>query len=526
MYYYRDYRKKKKRKTGKIIASIFALLLVLVIVVVVKTLTYPFAKFETTQDTEIIYHDVTNEAIQRLVNGIRIPTISEDASKTVDNPFDHFKAYLPEAFPEIYEAMDTLTVNKYGLLYHWKGKNPELNPVLFIAHYDVVPVAGYESSEEWFGADVFRPNDPEKGSIEEFQTQWDYPPFSGAVADGRIYGRGTLDVKSMLFAQLEAATTLLVDSFQPEQDIWFAYGFDEEISGKEGALKIADYFKQKNITFDAVYDEGSVVVAPGVAGINRPLALVGVAEKGFCTVNITVKGMGGHSSMPPRKSSLVLASEIIGKLNKNQLPAEIIPPVASFLNHAGGSMDFTSRMAIANQWLLKIPLLHVLEQSPATNALVRTTTAVTMAKGSDAPNVLSSTAEIVVNFRILTGNSVEMVVNHVNDICADYDVDIRVENAREPSNLSPENTRAFRAIENSISKLYPDAMVASYITLTATDAQKYETVSRNVYRIMPVYLNEYEQRTIHNENEYISIENYGRMIAYYKDMMQSYETIE
>lgn len=526
MYYYRSYKKKKKGKTGKIIATILVLLLALVIVVVIKTLTYPFAKFETTDVTEELNYEVSEEAALRLTNAIRIPTISEDVTKESDNPFDLFKAYLPEAYPEVYKAMDTLSINKYGLLLHWKGEDPERNPILFLAHYDVVPVAGYGAGEDIYGSDVFRPGDAKKESVDEFQNTWSYPPFSGAVADGRVYGRGTLDVKSMLLAQLEAANTLLVDSFQPEQDIWFAYGFDEEIGGAEGAVKMAEYFKQNNIRFDAVYDEGSVVVAPGIAGISRPMVLVGVAEKGFCTVKITVKAMGGHSSMPPHKSSLVLASEIIKKLNSNQLPSQIIPPVASFLDHVGGSMDFVSRMAIANQWMLKMPLLKVLEKNPATNALVRTTTAVTMAKGSDASNVLSSTADISVNFRILTGESVEMVLEHVNNICADYDVDIQVESAREPSNLSSEDTRGFRAIKNSITKLYPEASVASYITLTATDAQKYETVSDNVYRLMPVLLNEYEQRTIHNENEYISLENYGKMISYFKDIMKTFETVE
>lgn len=526
MYYYRSYKKKKKRKTGKIIAVIFALLLALVIVIAIKTLTYPFAKFEAPEITEEISTEVSDEVIERLAKAIQIPTISDDVAKTTDNPFDRFKAYLPEAYPAVYKALDTLSINKYGLLLHWKGKDPVRNPVLFLAHYDVVPVAGYESAEDWYGSDVFRPGDMKKSPIDNFQTTWDYPPFSGAVADGRVYGRGTLDVKSMLLAQLEAVNTLLVDSFQPEQDIWFAYGFDEEIGGEEGAVKMAEYFKEKNITFDAVYDEGSVVVAPGIAGISRPMALVGMAEKGFCTINITVKGMGGHSSMPPRKGSLVLAAEIIDKLNSNQLPAQIIPPVASFLDNIGGSMDFVSRMAIANQWLLKMPLLKVLEGNPATNALVRTTTAISMAKGSDAPNVLSSTATITVNFRILTGETVEDVVNHVKDICTGYDVDIEVQTAREPSNISSDETRAYQALKKTITRIYPEALVATYVTLTATDAQKYETVSDNVYRLMPVFLNEYEQRTIHNENEHISIENYGKMIAYYKDIMRTFETVD
>jgi carboxypeptidase PM20D1 len=230
--------------------------------------------------------------------------------------------------------------------------------------------------------------------------------------------------------------------------------------------------------------------------------------------------------MPPRKSSLVLAAEIIRKLDSKQFPAHITPSVELFLDQVGESMGFLSRMAIANQWLLEAPLLKILEQHPATNALVRTTTAVTMAEGSNAPNVLSATAGITVNFRILTGDSVERMVDHVKEVCDGYDADVRVDVSREPSALSSVDTRAYRAIEHSIAKFYPEAPVVSYTSLTATDARWYETVSKNVYRLMPVCLNEYEQRTIHGENESISLENYGRMIAYYKDLMATFETVE
>ncbi|MDR3118008.1 MAG: M20/M25/M40 family metallo-hydrolase [Mediterranea sp.] len=526
MQYYRDYRKKKKKKTGKILAILLSLLLVLLIVIVIKTIIYPFAKFETPAVTEQTNTGASDEAVWRLAKAIRIPTISQDADKTTDNPFDSFKVYLSEAYPEVYKAMDTLSINKYGLLFHWKGKDTLRNPILFLAHYDVAPVVRHKCGEDMFGEEVFRPGDPKKEAIGKYQTAWDFPPFSGAVANGRIYGRGTLDAKSMMMAHLEAATTLLANSFQPEQDIWFAYGFDQETGGTKGALKIAEYFKQNNITFDAVYGEGSVVTAPGVAGIDRPVALVGIAEKGSCTISITVKEKGGHSSMPPSKSSLVLAAEIIEKLNSKQFPADIIPLVKTFLDNVGGDMNFISRMAIANQWLLEAPLLKLLKQDPATNALVRTTTAVTMVKGSNAPNILSTTADITVNFCILTGDSVGKVVNHVKEICDGYDVDIRVDTSCEPSSLSSEKTRAWRAVKNAIARLYPEASMVACIALTATDAQRYETTGKNVYRIMPVCLNEYEQRTIHNENEHISLENYGRMIAYYKNLMKLFETIE
>lgn len=526
-YYYHHHphhrRKKNKNHVGTVILILFLLLVLFVSILFIKTFVYPFAEKQREEVVALPY-ELSEKSVKRLAGGIRIPTVSEYVNLPANNnPFNQFKKYLSEAFPKIYATMDTLTVNKYGLLFHWKGKDTARKPILLLGHYDVVPVAGYDPLTAGPAETIFRMDDPVKAPITAYQTEWTYPPFSGAVADGRIYGRGTLDDKGMLFSILEAADTLILEGFQPEQDIWFAFGFDEEIGGTQGAVKIAEYFKQQNITFDAVYDEGSVIIAPGQAGITKPLAMVGVAEKGSCTIRITVRGLGGHSSMPPAKGSLVYAAEIIQKLNENQMPIALIPPVSSFLDQAGATMGFTTRLAIANKWLLEGALLKGLSKTPATNALIRTTTAITMAKGSDAPNVMASTAEITANFRILTGNTVQMVVEHVRDICEGYDVDIDILAAREPSNISPDNTHGYDMIHKLVPGLYPEATVTPYISVVATDAYKYESVCKNVYRFMPVFLNEYEQRTLHNENEHISLENYAKMIAYFKELMRTYE---
>lgn len=512
----------KKRHTLRWIAGSVALAAVIIIaVVLVRTWTYPFGTGAPLQESAKTDVPLSPLSVERFAGGIRIPTVSEAVHDTVDNPFDRFKAYLPEVYPEIYKKLDTLTINRYGLLFRWPGRNPELGPLLFCSHYDVVPVLDYnEAVNELI---VFRIDDTPVAAIDRYQSGWSYPPFSGAVADGRVYGRGTIDMKGMLFGILEAADALLAEGYTPERDIWFAFGFDEEIGGTQGALRMAAYFKDRGIAFDAVYDEGGIIAAPGLAGIDRAVGLVGTAEKGFCTVKIRVKGMGGHSSMPPAKGTLVLASELVRRLNDHQMPARLVPPIASFLDRVGGTMGFASRMAIANQWLLRGVLLGTLEKSPATNALVRTTTAVTMARGSDAPNVLSSVAEVVVNFRILTGESVADVAEHVKRLCEGYDTEIEVVSAREPSKISPTDTRGFEIIGETAGELYPGALVTAYLTLGGTDAYKYETVSDNVYRFMPVCLNEYEQRTIHNENEYLSLDNYARMIAYFKALMRDYD---
>ncbi|THG69223.1 M20/M25/M40 family metallo-hydrolase [Bacteroides faecichinchillae] len=510
----------------KFFATLLILLFVLVLVLVVRTVTYKFGKVEkNVSDKELVNTAPSEQAIRRFVGGIRIPTISNEFyNETNFKPFDEFMRYLADSYPEVYRVMDVDTINKYGLVFHWKGKNSKLNPILFLSHYDVVPVAGYDPSAMTASDTIFQLNDKPLPSIQAYAEKWEYPPFSGAVANGRIYGRGTLDMKCMLFSLMEGARNLINEGFQPERDIWFAFGHDEEVSGHQGALKIANYFKEKGLHFDAVYDEGGIIAASGSAmeAIQEPLALVGVGEKGFLTLRLAVRGIGGHSSMPPAKSSLIYAAEIIEKLNSNQFPAQIISPITKFFDNVGGYMGFLSRMAIANQWLFEPLLLNTMEKSPASNALVRTTTAVTMAKGSDAPNVLASEAEVTVNFRILPGDSVAGVMEHVQKVCEGYDVSIDIISQREPSGISPENVRGFQIIKEELAEIYPAAIVTSYITIGGTDSYKYQIVSDEIYRFLPICLNQYEQRTIHNENEYISLENFGKVQWYFKEVMRNY----
>ncbi|MCI0922188.1 M20/M25/M40 family metallo-hydrolase [Sphingobacterium rhinopitheci] len=505
----------------KVLLGIIILVIILLVVLIIKTFTYPFASTKNLAKDPAEF-PINEKAVKRLSEAIQIPTVSTvEYGETNFEPFEQFHTFLQQSYPLIFEKLDTATVNKYGLVFHWKGKNSSKKPLLFLSHYDVVPINNYDFANPPAYTPVF--NISEKATpLTEYQDAWTYPPFSGAVDHGRIYGRGTLDMKGMLISILEGADQLLEEGYQPEQDIYFAFGHDEEVSGRQGALKIAEYFKNKNIEFDAVYDEGGYVVSPGsvIKSIDKAIALVGVAEKGFLTLQITVKGTGGHSSMPPKKGSLVLASEIVERLNTDQMPAMITDPIEYFLKNVGGSMDFKSQLAISNQWLLKGLLIKSLENDAASNALIRTTTALTMAHSSDAPNVLSATTEITVNFRILQGNTVEDVMNHVKQVCEGYDVDYKVISSREPSKISDINGEPFQKVQKTIAEVYPNAIISSYLTIGGTDAYKYEIVSDNVFRFMPIEINQYDQRLIHNDNESITIDNYMRMIHYFKLLMK------
>lgn len=505
--------------------------LLIILVVVVCTLlvrTYMARSPATARKAEPLHIDGEfGKELKRFSGGIAIPTVSNRNYEETDfEPFVRFREYLLASYPAVFRTMHRDSVNQYGIVLHWKGKNPALLPLLFLSHYDVVP-PGTDEAEEGGGvadtARVFRPADPALAVPDSVATAWKYSAFSGAVADGRIYGRGTLDMKNLLFSLMEASERLIESGFTPERDIYFAFGHDEEVGGLQGAAKIAACFKEKNLRFEAVYDEGGIVAAAGTGGIMEDVALVGVAEKGKSTLQVTVRGAGGHSSMPPRHTALGDVARIIEDLENNQMETSLIPPVQAFLHNVSGGMPFATRMAINNQWLLKPLLVSKLAGNPVTNAMVRTTTAVTMAKGSDAANVLPAEAEVVINFRILPGNTVADVRRHVEKACEGYDASFRSLGDAEPTAVSPTDTKGYRQLAQAIAKIYPEALVTPYLTMGATDARKYDILSKNVYRFMPVLLTPEEQGSIHNMNEFITVENYKRMIEFYYTLMKDFD---
>ncbi|WP_312175281.1 M20/M25/M40 family metallo-hydrolase [Chryseobacterium sp.] len=507
----------------KLIFILISLLILLIIIVLIKTFTYSFKKVSanTTSGWKMIKDD---SAIQRLSGGLKIPTVSSGELGDFNySTFDTIKEYIKNSYPLVYQNAEFAEVNTYGLVFRLKGSNPSLDPILFLSHTDVVPPGDAEVKDKT--ENIFRPDDQPLPAVSEVSEEWDFGPFSGAVANGRIYGRGSIDMKGMLFSLLESMNNVIKTKYIPQRDIYLAFGFDEEVGGQQGAVKIAEYFRNKNVQFDAVYDEGGLILEKGsVTGINSDIAVIGCAEKGFLSVKIKVKGLGGHSSMPPAESAIGKAAVIMQRLESDQMKPEVTPLINQFFTNVGGSMSFISRMVIANQWLLKPVLLSQLTKNNSTNALVRTTTALTMMKGSDAPNVLSPEVEFIVNFRLLPGNTVKDVKEHIANVTKGFDVEIEeIDSVKEASAVSSSNTRAFQMIEAAIKEIYPTAIATPYLTVGATDAYKYQIVSKNIYRFMPIKINNAEKQSIHSTNEYLSIENYMKMIHYFEFIMRNYD---
>ncbi len=513
-----------KQSMKKLFIALLLLVVLLVGILVVKTFTYPFAKpIEVLTKTQELPIDV--DAVKRFAGGIQIPTVSTGELGDFDySTFETFKMYLKEHYPLVFEKAEYYEVNTYGMVFRLKGSEPSLLPILFLSHQDVVP-PGDASVKNASPNTIFQPSDTPIPPIDKVSKEWDYPAFSGAVANGRIYGRGTLDMKGMLFALMESFTKMIEKEIVPKRDIYLAFGFDEEVGGRKGAVNIAQDFKNKGLVFDAVYDEGGVVLEKGsVEGIDSEVALIGCAEKGFLSAKITVKGLGGHSSMPPLESAIGKAAIIMQRLEKEQIKPIMTPVMEAFFKNVGGSMPFVNRMAIANQWLLQPLLLKQLEKSNTTNALIRTTTALTMMKGSDGTNVLSPEVSFVVNFRLLPGNSVKDVKDHLAKATKGFDVKIdEIDFTRGASDVSPMDSKAYQMIVKGIEEVYPNAIVTPYLTVGGTDAYKYQIVSKNIYRFIPFKINNNEQQGIHSTNEYISIANYMRMMRYFDYIMLNYD---
>ena len=325
----------------------------------------------------------------RLSRAIQFSTISYN-HKIDTTAFVYLDSFLQRSFPLVDSLLERETVNKYSFIYKWQGRNSKLDPILLMAHMDVVPV-----EESRLG-------------------DWEAPPFSGKIRDGKVWGRGTLDDKMSVMGILEAVELLLSTDYSPNRTVYLAFGHDEEVTGQKGAKAIADKFKQQKIEFEYVLDEGGLILNKAMPGLDVPLAMIGIAEKGYTTLTLTAQlKNGGHSSMPPAETAVGMLSEAIQTLQHNPFPAKINGAVKELLNHVGPEMALFNKVIFANSWWTEDLLLAQFAKGGSSNALIRTTIAPTMLRGGFKENVLPTKASAKINFRILPGETTESVLEYV-----------------------------------------------------------------------------------------------------------------
>lgn len=428
--------------------------------------------------------------VESLQECIRFQTLSGGES----GEFTGLIAYLEKRYPRVHEQLKRTVINGKSLLFHWKGKDSEQKPYLLMGHTDVVPA-------EQVGL-------------------WTHPPFSGVKDQGYIWGRGTLDMKMNIVGILEAAESLLEAGFKPSRDVYLAFGHDEEIRGSEGAVAIATHLKEQGITLDYVLDEGGCVLEEAMQGLSLPLALIGTCEKGFANVKISARSRGGHSSMPPPITPLGQVSIAVARLEKRQLPLRITSPLRSMLHVVGPYMGLGHRFLLANLWLFAPLFKTFFARTPTGNALLRTTTASTMACGSKAANVLPEEAYAVINFRLLPGDDRNSLLGHIEELLKDLDVELKILHLDEPTPVSPVDSQAFSLLRETIGEVFPQALVSPYIVVGGTDASRYQEICSNIYRFSPFQVQREEIGRVHGIDERVSIENLQKAMTFYIRLLQ------
>jgi carboxypeptidase PM20D1 len=313
----------------------------------------------------------------------------------------------------------------------------------------------------------------------------------------------------------------LSEGFQPTRTVYLAYGHDEEVGGAAGAGAIAAVLKARGVELQMVLDEGGVIGDGLVPGISTPVALVGIAEKGFVTIELSARVPGGHSSLPPRESAVGIVSAAVARVERSPMRARLERPTRELFERIAPQLPLVERAVFANVWLTAPLVLNRLETSPTTNAMVRTTAAPTMFEAGTKDNVLPSHARAVVNFRVLPGDSVATVVDHVRRVVDDARVQVRKIGrfSAEPSPVSSTDSESFRTLQRTIRSVVPDVLVAPYLVVVATDARYYGDLSPSVFRFLPLRLTQHDLERIHGTNERIAIREYESAIRMYRQLV-------
>ena len=483
----------------RVLVGVIGLVLLLVAALAVNTLRQGSRQLDVPPAAPLTLDD--KGVADKLASAIRLRTISslDDAKQNADQ-FQQLHVLLAQRFPKVHAALKReVMADGLSLLYTWQGTDAKAKPVAFMAHQDVVPIApGTES-------------------------KWQQEPFSGRVLDGYVWGRGAWDDKANLIAQLEATEMLLASGFQPRQTVYLIFGADEEVGGKRGALQIAKLLQERKVQLDFVIDEGLLITEGVMPGLATPAALIGIAEKGYLSIVMKVPATPGHSSMPPPKgtSAIGMMSAALRRLDDEQLPGTIRGVAREMFETVAPEMGGFQRVALSNLWLFGPVVQSQLEKGASTNAMLRTTTALTIVNAGNKDNVLPGGAEATVNFRLLPGDTRESIMQHVRGKAGERFELIALDGSADPSPVSPTQSASYQLINRTVRSLFPGTIVAPGLMIAATDSRHFAAISDHIYRFSPVRAKPEDLSRFHGTNERISVANLGELVRFYHQLLRN-----
>ena len=465
---------------------LLGLILALAAVVIVRTLCLKPTEAKTAR-VELQNNDRARAYGSRMAQMIRKETVSSrfDEDKT---KFYEFHKTLEELFPLIHQKCEKHEFHG-SLLFKWSGKGKG-GPILLMSHHDVVEATG----------------------------TWEHEPFSGDIdGEGRLWGRGTVDTKASLFCILTAVEELLEQGYQPENDVYIASSCTEEFSG-DGAPLTVQWLKEQGVKLSLLLDEGGMIMEEPIGGVKGTYAMVGVLEKGYGDLRFVARGKGGHASAPGKNTPLVRLGKFMAEVEKKDpFDSRFNSTVLEMFRRLAPNMNFGMKAVFANLWLFQ-PLLKKLMPSisSAGAAMLHTTIAFTMAKGSEGLNVLHQEAYVTANLRFIPHQPTQESIALISEKAKKFDIDTEVIYTDDPCPVVDYEGDAFRRVERTINRIYPGVGVSPYVMTGGTDAKYYTGICDNCIRFAPLYINKQQYESIHGLNENISVGALPMGVDFYK----------
>lgn len=421
---------------------------------------------------------------------IQMETISSEKQKD-KSKFYRFRELLGEIFPHIFSVCELEDFDGSFLLY-WKGEGKE-EPILFMNHHDVVEASG----------------------------RWKHEPFSGEIAEGKVWGRGTLDTKGGLWAMLQAADELAAQGYVPKRDIYFLSTCNEECDGA-GANAISRALKKRGIRFYLVLDEGGMILDEPLDGAKGTFAIVGIGEKGCADLKFIARSSGGHASTPGKDTPLVRLGKFMQATEKGNLfKSEISPAVAATFSKLASSMNGPMKWLLGHSRLFS-PLLKkaIPLVSNTAGAMLKTTIAFTMAGGSEGMNVLPHEAWVIGNMRYSHHEGREQSFKKIIRLAKKYNIETEILDSGFDSILSDHKSKAFKCIEKAVATVFDESIKTTpYVMTAASDSRYLSRVCSNCFRFTPFRITQEQLDSIHGINENVDIAALAPAVQFYQYMM-------
>ena len=475
---------------GFILLAVIIAIILLLLIAVIRTLLMPG------KTSSYVAEEPEEESLalaQKLSKMIQYDTTSYTNVAEVEK-FLGFHKVLEELFPLVHEKLEKTEIDG-NLLFYWKGKSSE-KPILLMSHQDVVPAEG----------------------------KWEHEPFSGDIADGKVWGRGTADTKASVMAFFQAVEELLKEGYTPKCDVYLASSCTEEWAG-DGAPKIVKELQRRGVELFLVCDEGGGIISEPIGGVKGNFAMVGVFEKGKGDVKFTARSSGGHASAPTKNTPIARLAAFVNDVETHNYFRRKFPPeVSAMFKSLAPYAAFPLKLVMGNLWLFAPVLKPVLGKiSAQAGAMLKTTVAFTMQSGSDACNVLPQEATVSANMRFIPHQGEKESLEIIRKIAEKHGLETEVIHSNDYTPAVDINGAAFRQVEAVINDTFPGLPVSPYVMTGATDAQFYQPVCKSCIRFAPVIYGPEQMKGMHGLNENIEYNCLPGAVSFYKNLIRAQE---